>query len=155
MTTLLPTPADVDVTAFPELAERAFLLNDPAVREAASVLAATALAEMPPHPNECLLCYVSRLLHVLGCDKTLRIAERFRGVNAPRATAMERRLKQIGAPCDCQVEAVHGIRSSVITYEDTLAEQFPDAPQSDTASRFGCYGVRKGSTQPCLGWMRR
>lgn len=150
-----PPDADVDLIAFPELAERAFLLNEPAVREAASLLAATALAEMPPHRNECLLCYVSRLLHVLGCDRSLRIAERFREVNAPRATAMARRLKQIGATCDCQIEAVHGIRSSVIEYEDTLAEQFPDAPRLETALRFGCYGVRKGSTQPCLGWMRR
>src|SRR4051812_39882924 len=56
-----------------------------------------------PRLSECICCYVIRLLDVSPCDGTLRHAIRYRNSTAPRATAMARRLMQVGAGCDCEI----------------------------------------------------
>src|SRR6478672_10995228 len=61
-------------------------------------------AEMTtPGDGECLLCFMHRQLDDFGCDNTLRFATRFRDLRVPRATALERRLEQVGGFCDCEV----------------------------------------------------
>lgn len=54
-----------------------------------------------PHPSECLLCFMARVVDEFGCDNTLRWAARFRDRRAPRATALEKRLGDVGGFCDC------------------------------------------------------
>ena len=39
-----------------------------------------------PGPDECLTCYVYRMLVDHGCDNTLRFARRFRDLRSPTAT---------------------------------------------------------------------
>src|SRR5688572_13193504 len=54
-------------------------------------------------PGECLVCYVDRMVHEVGCDTTLRFATWYRDQRAPRATALRDRLGQVGGYCDCEV----------------------------------------------------
>ncbi|KAA9152903.1 DUF2695 domain-containing protein [Amycolatopsis acidicola] len=91
-----------------------------------------------PRPRECLTCYVGRMLADFGCDNTLRWVGRWREHNAPRATALERRLAGRGARCDCEV--------ALKLYPDEIQGADPPVP---------CAGVsRRGSTKPC-GLRRR
>jgi hypothetical protein len=48
-------------------------------------------------PGECVYCYVARMLDEFGCNERLRWAVRFRDLTAPRATALESRLGDMGA----------------------------------------------------------
>ncbi len=143
-----------ELVRFPELAERRALLVDPGVRAAAAVLAETALAEMVPEPGECLLCYEARLIHVLGCDRTLRIAQRFRDCTAPRATGLERRLASMGAACDCQLVEAYGLWGPFAVFEEAAYVAAVAAGDPEPVE-LGCCGVRKGSTQPCAKWGHR
>ncbi|HET6562340.1 MAG TPA: DUF2695 domain-containing protein [Marmoricola sp.] len=56
-----------------------------------------------PDGAECLFCFVARMLDEHGCDTTLRWATRYRDLQAPRATALERRLSRMGGFCDCEI----------------------------------------------------
>src|SRR4051794_19687751 len=56
-----------------------------------------------PGPQECLLCFVDRMLRSSGCDGSLRWARRWRDLRLPRATGLERRLGRSGAFCDCEL----------------------------------------------------
>lgn len=63
-----------------------------------------------PRSGECLCCYVIRLLDAAPCDGTLRHAVRYRDAMAPRATAVARRLMQVGAGCDCERPCPNWVR---------------------------------------------
>ena len=114
----------------------------------------TALTD--PQPNECLLCYVWRMLE-FGCTG-LRWAVRYRDLRAPRATALERRLGDKGGFCDCEIflngfelrpelwVQAHEYDEDGITYEEDPSYPDPMPP---------CRGVRRGSTQGCALWVRR
>lgn len=93
---------------------------------------ATTLTE--PQPAECLPCYLDRLLRTAPCDGTLRLTRRYRDAVAPRATALERRMHDQGACCDCEI--LWNVYTS----------------KSDDV--FPCQGVRRGSTAPCGLWAR-
>ncbi|MGQ0630013.1 MAG: DUF2695 domain-containing protein [Sporichthyaceae bacterium] len=87
-----------------------------------------------PLDRECLTCYLLRMLGEFGCDNTLRWAEQWRGRNAPRATALAKRLQSRGGYCDCEV--LYNV------YPHLLPEDDDPAPT--------CEGVsRRGSTRPC------
>src|SRR4051794_40848267 len=53
--------------------------------------------------KECLCCYVARMLDEFPCDGSLRHALHYRDVIAPRATALARRLGNLGGYCDCEI----------------------------------------------------
>lgn len=100
-----------------------------------------AQALTTPRPQECLACFVARMLEEFACDGTLRFARRFRDLAAPRATALERRLQDRGGFCDCEI--------------------FGNAYQPSYRLRIGdhevlpCIGVRRGSTAPCGHWQQQ
>ena len=73
------------------------------VRDAEEYLQHVVAEVMAPHPAECVLCYVARMLDEHGCDETLRWAGRFRELRSPRATALESRMQAAGGFCDCEV----------------------------------------------------
>ena len=98
-----------------------------------------------PRDGECLLCFVARALHELGCDNTLRWATRYRDLRAPRATALEDRLAQVGGFCDCEIF----LNGYVLAGRDPWGDE-PVEPTGPPA----CLGVRRGSTQPCATWTR-
>ena len=56
-----------------------------------------------PWRHECLACYVFRML-AHGCDG-LKWSKTYRDMRAPRATALERKLPELGGYCDCEVMA--------------------------------------------------
>jgi hypothetical protein len=56
-----------------------------------------------PAPEECVFCYVDRMLGRFGCDTTLRWAQRWRDDRMPRARGLERRLNSRGGFCDCEI----------------------------------------------------
>jgi hypothetical protein len=85
-----------------------------------------------PGERECLRCYLHRMLQQFGCDNTLRWAERWRDMRAPRASALAESLRRRGGYCDCEV----------------ILNVYPDYP--DTEELLPCAGVsRRGSTDPC------
>jgi hypothetical protein len=56
-----------------------------------------------PGENECLRCYLLRMLHESGCDGTHRWTLRWRDARAPRASGLIRGLERRGGYCDCEV----------------------------------------------------
>lgn len=102
-----------------------------------------------PHPSECLLCFMARVVDEFGCDNTLRWATRYRDLRAPRAVALEKRLGQVGGFCDCEV-FMNGyqLRGAHLVYDAETDEHIPPAELPP------CRGVRRGSTQGCELWER-
>ena len=110
-----------------------------------------------PRPGECLFCYVYRMLEH-GCTG-LRWALRYRDLRAPRATALQRRLGQVGGFCDCEIflngydlrpkylrrSPGYAVVNGMLTYSEPM---YP-TPMPD------CLGVGRGSTRPCGLWIRR
>lgn len=101
-----------------------------------------------PRVGECLLCYVARMLTAFDCDTTLRFARNHRDLSAPRATALERRLADMGGFCDCEIFLNAVTVAPHLRVRDGSGEEIaPDLP--------GCTGVRRGSTQGCGNWVRQ
>ena len=102
-----------------------------------------------PAPEECLACYVQRMLASHGCDTTLRWAQRFRDRRSPRATGLERRLGNMGGFCDCEI-FLNGLQlAEHLMVRDVHTDEL-EAP----AERPVCSGVRPTSTRPCVNWER-
>lgn len=113
------------------------------VDEAESVVRLWVTELVRPRKNECLCCYVARLLNETPCDGSHRHAVRYRDATAPRATALVERLGRIGACCcDCEI-FLNGYQPRVAPTDDDSVD--PLAP---------CEGVRRGSVQPCRNWVR-
>ena len=55
-----------------------------------------------PAAGECLACYVARMLGEFGCTGS-RWVLHYRDLRTPRATALVRRLQDMGVYCDCQM----------------------------------------------------
>jgi len=72
-------------------------------QEAEQLVRAATDQLMQPHPGECLACFVARMLDTIGCDTSLRFACHYRDRVAPRSTALERRLGDLGGFCDCEI----------------------------------------------------
>ena len=103
-----------------------------------------------PRPGECLACFVARMLRSFGCDTTLRWAQEFRDQRAPKATALERRLEDMGGFCDCEI-FLNGI-----SMVDRLLATNPATgePERWPQQLPSCEGVRLGSTRWCGVWER-
>jgi hypothetical protein len=92
-----------------------------------------------PKPGECLHCYVYRMLE-FGCTG-LRWAKRYRDLNAPRASALERRMMSKGAGCDCEI-FMNGW---------TLRREYQvyDAEAEDTSTPKGCPRAKRSAAGRC------
>ena len=77
--------------------------TSPSTSTPSSTCASVARSLTRPHARECLVCYVLRMLNEFGCDTTLRFARGYRDLRAPRATALETRLGNMGGFCDCEI----------------------------------------------------
>ncbi len=112
-----------------------------------------------PRAQECLACFVARMLNEFGCDETLRFARRYRDVAAPSATALERRLGDKGGFCDCEIFLNgYALDRSFWTPErevesETGCAEIIDAEPPPTTPP--CAGVRRGSSRPCTNWVQR
>lgn len=118
-------------------------------QQAEQLLRSVAGRLTDPLSDECLMCFVARMLHEFGCDNTLRFALRFRDLRAPRATALADRLGRMGGYCDCEVFLNGYQLADHLLDHDEAGE--PHAPDE----RPDCRGVRRGSTQPCANWTRQ
>ena len=109
------------------------------VRDAEEYLQLVVAEVMAPHPAECVLCYVTRMLGEHGCDETLRWT-----------TALEGRMQAVGGFCDCEI-FLNGYRLRREHLErDVHTDELcaPDHPPP-------CAGVgRMDSTKPCTVWER-
>jgi hypothetical protein len=117
-----------------------------------------------PGLGECLLCYVYRLSADPGCDGTLRWAQRWRDLRAPRAKALERQLAAAGGYCDCEIFMNGWTASSTITRthpqtgpsaydEDDDVNEDEDEIWPDPMP--SCNGVPPRSTESCSLWSPR
>ena len=85
-----------------------------------------------PREDECLRCYLLRMIYEFGCDGHLRWTTRWRETRAPVARGLLRRLQNLGGYCDCEV----------------VANVFPAYPMTDVL--LPCAGQRlQGSAAPC------
>jgi Protein of unknown function (DUF2695) len=139
----------------------------PIVQEAEGLLRRAATEVSCPRAGECLCCYVARMLDEFPCDGSHRHAIRYRDAMAPRATALAKRLGQLGACCcDCEL-FLNGyqLRASLVEYriedgDDDADEDdddyFDDDDSADPRPVVlpGCRGVRRGSLRPCDNWLR-
>ena len=114
-----------------------------------------------PHDNECLCCYLARMLDQFPCNGSHRHALRFRDLTAPRATAIVERLSRVGGCCcDCEV-FLNGYQPrswspNPATYDDLSDEEIePEEDEGWTVDSLPpCAGVRRGSVRPCANWVR-
>jgi hypothetical protein len=112
--------------------------------EQESCLRDVALLPASPSPDECLLCYVARMLE-FGCDKDLNWTRRWRDLRMPEDTGLERRLEERGSYCDCEV-----LLNGWDLAEDM---QLPDEDGELTwpARWADCAGGE--AAQPCANWV--
>jgi hypothetical protein len=126
-------------------------VTDKTIDEEAELFLAEAARRLTgAREGECLFCYVARMLEEHGCDTSLRFVRSYRDQRAPRATAVERRMGEMGGYCDCEI-FLNGMTMarSLLTYDEEADEWIP--PEE----RPGCRGVRLGSTKSCGVWERR
>lgn len=93
-----------------------------------------------PDEDECLRCYLLRMLHEFGCDGQHRWTARWRDLCAPETRGLIRRLERVGGcRCDCEV----------------LLSVYPEYPSA--IALLPCAGQpRPGSAAPCdLRQLRR
>ena len=131
---------------------------------------------LSPRTSECMVCFVDRLVHEFGCNHTRRFATHFRDLRAPRATALKKRMSEVGACCcDCElllngyIPARHLWRrrssagSAAVELDavelDAVEFDHDDDDDDDEDPEFpavmpACEGARKGSILPCTNWMR-
>jgi hypothetical protein len=105
------------------------------------------LDDDPPGADECVLCYIARMVQNHGCDGTLRWARRWRDARLPLVTGLERRFEARGGYCDCEV-VMNGW--TLQEANDAPAEEdgaWPPLPP--------CPGVSARSSQPCDLWEPR
>lgn len=99
-----------------------------------------------PRPviHECLPCYLYRVAGETRCDGSLRGLSFYRDESAPRASALERKVRLLGGFCDCEVLL------NVVRPATTEAIRLIDAGED-----LVCKGVRRGTIQPCENWLMR
>jgi Protein of unknown function (DUF2695) len=100
-----------------------------------------------PAPGECVACFLDRMVGAYGCSDRLTWAGLWRDRAAPRASALERRLRSRGGYCDCEVLMNVFARRTWLAAQATGAEVDPEAEPPP------CLGVRKGCTRPCGRWV--
>lgn len=107
-----------------------------------------------PRPNECLVCYVFRMLDY-GCDGHYWL-RRFRDLRSPRATALERRVERLGGYCDCEM-IMNAYRPNPSPW--SLDDEFDDEEEQEwpvyEEGKPPCAGVRSNSTRSCSLWIAK
>ncbi len=103
---------------------------------------------MVPHHNECLVCFLVRAVPMLE-STGFAMTQVFRDANAPRATGLGARLEQLGIRGDAHLLQWGVVANGMIWMDERCADcgMPTGAPP--------CFGVRKGSTQPCGLWIWR
>jgi hypothetical protein len=102
-----------------------------------------------PDPEECVLCYLTRVLPLFGCDTTLRWTRRWRDRVRPQATALERRFEASGGFCDCEI-FWNGwtLRDDLLVVDRRGDRDWPDELPR-------CAGLAPRAARPCANWRRR
>lgn len=129
------------------------------LQTAEQTLTDVATEVLEPRAGECLLCYLYRNVNEFGCNGTHRFTLEYRNRVAPRATALIRRIKDMGACC-CECELFmnayqpHGSlwQPGGWVTDDNGEHAWLEAEMP--ANLPSCPGVRRGSTQPCAHWVR-
>jgi len=96
-------------------------------QEAELLVRSLAVRLTDPTTDECLLCFIARMLDEFGCDCTLRFALRYRDLRAPPATGLADRLGRVGGFCDCEV-FLNGYRMAerLLEYDADGEAEWPD-----------------------------
>lgn len=131
-------------------------MTDTPLTEAEEILRELSAQLTEPVGSECLLCFVYRMLEH-GC-RGLRWARRYRDLRAPQASALVRRLRQVGAGCDCEIfwngyvlHDEHLVRTITLDQDGDTHRGDLEYPEVMPP----CQGARAGSTRPCALWLRR
>lgn len=103
------------------------------------------MSELPlPVEHECLPCFLYRVTGMQSCDGSLKLLTHYRDQCAPRATALEKKMRMLGGYCDCEV-LLNAVRPAT-----TLAMRLIEVGED-----LVCKGVRRGTIQPCENWLMR
>jgi Protein of unknown function (DUF2695) len=113
----------------------------PIIDESEDFLRRRAVELTQPREEECLCCYVARLLVEFPCDGSLRHALHYRDVVAPLAQRLATNLGRMGGYCDCEI-LMNGyqLRGEDV---DAACDVLPP-----------CDGASRGSVQPCGNWVQ-
>jgi len=107
-------------------------MADEIARAVESEIANLADRLTAPGPDECLRCFLIRMITEFGCDGTYRWTIRWRDVRATALSSLLSQLSRRGGFCDCEV----------------LMNVFPDYPQVSVV--LPCAGQsRLSSWKPC------
>lgn len=101
-----------------------------------------------PRCNECLVCFLVRMTPMLE-PAGFAMTHVFRRANAPRATNLGQRLSLLGIYGDAQL-----LQAGVVA-NTTIWEVQRCADCGIPMGAPPCFGVRRGSTQPCDLWIWR
>lgn len=102
-----------------------------------------------PYPDECVACYLRRVVGEHGCAHTLGWAERFRDLRSPTAHSLVRRLVALGG-CDCAV-----VREGLGPVREVMVRDLHTDELEEPERWPGCAGVGPTSSRPCRHWERR
>ena len=94
-----------------------------------------------PGDNECLRCYLTRMLDIHGCDNTKRWTKRWRDRRAPRDKRLLRRIEDRGGIC-CDCEVIFNVWEGGV-WEGGVWEPGPDSvgpENSDGPDSAACSG---------------
>ncbi|WP_125612715.1 DUF2695 domain-containing protein [Specibacter cremeus] len=102
---------------------------------------------MTPEPNECLPCFVQRMVMLEGCENDLGWTGFYLARYSSSFTGLERLLDTIGGDCDCEVvEDVYARREELWNADRCPGCGVPlESP--------GCRGVGGSPLQPCGLWL--
>jgi hypothetical protein len=103
-----------------------------------------------PGEGECLLCFLRRAVAEEGCPHTLHRALRYRDEQVPAAVGLERRLRDVGAACDCAVLARGWWPARSLWQRDVDTDELTEPEPWP-----GCAGVGSTTARPCAHWVRR
>lgn len=98
-------------------------------------------------PRECIACFLHRMVGLQTCNGSFTWAQHYRDCRAPRAVALERRLRAAGASCDCEVLGV------VWQLNGALMTRVPGSGRLVVPEVLApCAVTRPRSTRPCVNW---
>lgn len=151
---------DDDVIEFPPLVDPDELARDAGVLAAEQVLAEVFAEDFPvlaaPGRDECLACYVTRMIGRFGCDESWRFVDHYSSRSDPsHADASTPDWRREGQ-CDCDVYDL-GYDLADDVEEPVEHLQAGDMPvvlhhEWPWPNPHPCRGIESGSIEPCSLW---
>ncbi|MCU6481212.1 hypothetical protein QO003_002451 [Arthrobacter silviterrae] len=101
--------------------------------------------------NECLFCYVYRMVELHGCF-SFQWAQQYLDIRAPRSRGTLRKLEACGGFCDCEIIMNVVSANEPLWNVQDYGDDFDGFGMSEPEDKPPCHGVGTGSVSPCALW---